>query len=95
MAGGPPRRQLRLPSRRTQHPAVASSIIILLPEFSALDNVMLPMRALGVMGDDVMRRRATTLLASLGLAEPPVRSELMFTLPVRHKVAVLRQHSDS
>ena len=56
---------------------------------------MLPMRALGVMGDDVMRRRATTLLASLGLAEPPVRSELMFTLPVRHKVAVLRQHSDS
>ena len=41
----------------------------LLPEFSALENVMLPMKALGLLSEDAKRQRARALLASLGLAE--------------------------
>ena len=40
----------------------------LLQEFSALDNVMLPMRRLGKLADGEMRARAEKLLVSLGLA---------------------------
>jgi lipoprotein-releasing system ATP-binding protein len=39
----------------------------LLPEFSALENVMLPMRKLGRLNEEAMRQRATSLLAQLGL----------------------------
>lgn len=41
----------------------------LLPEFSALENVMLPMRRLDVLSQDEMKKRAEGLLASLGLGE--------------------------
>ena len=41
----------------------------LLPEFTVLDNVMLPMRALGQLSNSAMRERAHALLASLGLAD--------------------------
>ncbi len=41
----------------------------LLPEFSALENVTLPMKALGELSAEAMRERASTLLASLGLAD--------------------------
>jgi lipoprotein-releasing system ATP-binding protein len=40
----------------------------LLPEFSACENVMLPMRKLGAYDDDTIRERACALLAGLGLA---------------------------
>lgn len=39
----------------------------LLPEFTALENVMLPMRRLNRLGDAEIANRATALLASLGL----------------------------
>ena len=39
----------------------------LLPEFSALENVMLPMRRLGKLSEEAMRSRAASLLAQLGL----------------------------
>jgi len=41
----------------------------LLPEFSALENVMLPMQRLGKLPRAKQRERAKELLASLGLAE--------------------------
>jgi lipoprotein-releasing system ATP-binding protein len=41
----------------------------LLPEFTALANVMLPMRALGKLGDREMQVRALELLESLGLED--------------------------
>jgi lipoprotein-releasing system ATP-binding protein len=41
----------------------------LLPEFTALDNVLLPMRAAGKMGDKEMRERGLELLTSLGLKD--------------------------
>jgi lipoprotein-releasing system ATP-binding protein len=39
----------------------------LLPEFSALENVMLPMQRLGRMSDEQVRVRAASLLTDLGL----------------------------
>lgn len=41
----------------------------LLPEFSALDNVLLPMKRLGALTPGVMEKRGQELLASFGLAE--------------------------
>ena len=41
----------------------------LLPEFTSLDNVLLPMRAAGKMSEAEMRERGLALLGSLGLAE--------------------------
>ncbi len=41
----------------------------LLPEFSALENVMLPMKRLGRMSDEQIRTRAASLLRELGLEE--------------------------
>lgn len=41
----------------------------LLPEFSALENVLLPMQRLGRLAPPAMRERAASLLASLGLEQ--------------------------
>jgi len=41
----------------------------LLPEFSALENVMLPMQRLGRMSDEQIRTRAVSLLTDLGLEQ--------------------------
>ncbi|ASQ44654.1 ABC transporter ATP-binding protein [Legionella clemsonensis] len=41
----------------------------LLPEFSALENVMLPMQRLGKLSKEAIKERAGNLLVSLGLAE--------------------------
>ncbi len=41
----------------------------LLAEFSVLENVLLPMRRLGALGEDAARERATQLLDQLGLSE--------------------------
>ena len=41
----------------------------LLPEFSVLENVMLPMRQLGLLSRGEMRARAMALLDSLGMAD--------------------------
>jgi lipoprotein-releasing system ATP-binding protein len=45
----------------------------LLPEFSALENVMIPMRTLGRLSLREMRERGTALLASLGLDADIIR----------------------
>jgi lipoprotein-releasing system ATP-binding protein len=41
----------------------------LLPEFSALDNVLIPMRRLGRLPERAMRERAEAILAELGLGQ--------------------------
>ncbi len=41
----------------------------LLAEFSVLENVLLPLRRLGVLGEDAARKRAEELLDQLGLRE--------------------------
>jgi lipoprotein-releasing system ATP-binding protein len=62
----------------------------LLPEFSALDNVMLPMRALGVLSPEAMRERAAELLAALGLGDHLRKRPDQLSGGQRQRVAVAR-----
>ena len=62
----------------------------LLPEFSALENVMLPMRALGALSDDAMRARGRSLLGSLGLADHALKRPDQLSGGQRQRVAVAR-----
>ena len=62
----------------------------LLPEFTILDNVILPMRALGRLSDAAMRARARDLLASLGLADHVHKRPDQLSGGQRQRVAVAR-----
>lgn len=62
----------------------------LLPEFSARDNVMLPMRALGRLREKDMRSRADELLAQLGLAEHGYKRPDQMSGGQRQRVAIAR-----
>ena len=62
----------------------------LLPEFSALENVMLPMRALAALSDESMRVRARALLGSLGLADHALKRPDQLSGGQRQRVAVAR-----
>ncbi len=62
----------------------------LLPEFSALENVMLPMRKLGTLPHDAMRERAAKLLSRVGLADKATRSTGHLSGGEQQRVAVAR-----
>ncbi len=62
----------------------------LLPEFTLLDNVMLPMRALRQLAPAAMRARAGDLLASLGLADHVHKRPDQLSGGQRQRVAVAR-----
>jgi len=62
----------------------------LLPEFSALSNVMLPMRALARLDDAQMRERAAGLLASLGLETHALKLPGQLSGGQRQRVAIAR-----
>ena len=62
----------------------------LLPEFTARDNVMLPMRALGRRPATEMIERADALLASLGLIEHADKRPDQLSGGQRQRVAVAR-----
>jgi lipoprotein-releasing system ATP-binding protein len=62
----------------------------LLPEFSVLDNVMLPMRALGALSPSGMRERASSLLTALGLDEHMSKRPDQLSGGQRQRVAVAR-----
>jgi lipoprotein-releasing system ATP-binding protein len=62
----------------------------LLPEFSALDNVLLPMRALDVLDGSAMRERASSLLGSLGLSEHMHKRPEQMSGGQRQRVAIAR-----
>jgi lipoprotein-releasing system ATP-binding protein len=62
----------------------------LLPEFSAIENVMLPMRALGALDDREMPVRAAALLEALGLAEHRHKRPDQLSGGQRQRVAVAR-----
>src|SRR5262249_45818874 len=62
----------------------------LLPEFTILDNVMLPMRALRALPEEAMRERARELLGSLGLTEHLEKRPDQLSGGQRQRVAVAR-----
>ena len=62
----------------------------LLPEFSALENVLLPMRALGRLSDAERRQRGRFLLDSLGLGEHADKRPDQLSGGQRQRVAVAR-----
>jgi lipoprotein-releasing system ATP-binding protein len=62
----------------------------LLPEFTILDNVMLPMRALARLSPAAMRARGSDLLASLGLADHMHKRPDQLSGGERQRVAVAR-----
>ncbi len=62
----------------------------LLPEFTVLDNVMLPMRALGANSTEAMRARGRLLLESLGLGEHMNKRPDQLSGGQRQRVAVAR-----
>jgi lipoprotein-releasing system ATP-binding protein len=62
----------------------------LLPEFSILDNVALPMRALGVLSSAAIRERARDLLVSLDLEDQIGKRPDQLSGGQRQRVAVAR-----
>lgn len=62
----------------------------LLPEFTALANIMLPMRALDRLSEKAMRERALGLLASLGLENHAHKLPGQLSGGERQRVAIAR-----
>jgi lipoprotein-releasing system ATP-binding protein len=62
----------------------------LLPEFSAMENVMLPMRALGKRSEGQMQKRAFEILDSLGLADHAFKRPDQMSGGQRQRVAIAR-----
>jgi lipoprotein-releasing system ATP-binding protein len=62
----------------------------LLPEFTALENVMLPMLRLGQLPRDEAKRRARELLASLGLTEQQDKLPRQLSGGQSQRVAIAR-----
>jgi lipoprotein-releasing system ATP-binding protein len=62
----------------------------LLPEFTVLDNVMLPMRALGSLSQAAMRERGRGLLEALGLGDQIKKRPDQLSGGQRQRVAVAR-----
>jgi len=62
----------------------------LLPEFSVLENITMPMRALGALSGAAMRRRGCELLGSLGLEDHMSKLPEQLSGGQRQRVAVAR-----
>ena len=62
----------------------------LLPEFSALDNVLIPIRRLGQLADAAARERAMALLGALGLADAAAKLPEQLSGGMRQRVAIAR-----
>ena len=62
----------------------------LLPEFTVLGNVMVPMRRLGVLSEKAMRERAESLLADFGLADQMKKRPDQISGGQRQRVAIAR-----
>jgi len=62
----------------------------LLPEFTALDNVLIPIRRRGALEGRAARQRAMALLDSLGLADAAAKLPEQLSGGMRQRVAVAR-----
>ncbi|MBP0462398.1 ABC transporter ATP-binding protein [Roseomonas sp. PWR1] len=62
----------------------------LLPEFTALDNVLIPIRRRGALKPDAAEARARGLLAALGLADAAAKLPEQLSGGMRQRVAIAR-----
>jgi lipoprotein-releasing system ATP-binding protein len=62
----------------------------LLPEFSTLDNLLIPMRRLGRWGEAEREQRARALLASLGMEEAAAKLPEQLSGGMRQRAAIAR-----
>jgi len=62
----------------------------LLPEFSALDNVLIPIRRRGVLSPAAAQARAMSLLDALGLADAATKLPEQLSGGMRQRVAIAR-----
>jgi len=75
---------------RNEHIGFVFQFHFLLPEFSALENVMLPMQKLGRLSRPATQERAMKLLDSVGLAEKSHRLATQLSGGEQQRVAIAR-----
>ncbi len=75
---------------RNRHLGFVFQFHFLLPEFTARENVMLPMRKRGGRTDAAMRARAGELLAAVGLADKADRPATKLSGGEQQRVAIAR-----
>jgi len=75
---------------RLEHFGFVFQFHFLLPEFTALENVMLPLRRLGRLSAREVEARATSLLADVGLAEKGWKLPEKLSGGERQRVAIAR-----
>ncbi|WP_417685544.1 ABC transporter ATP-binding protein [Roseibium sp.] len=75
---------------RLEHLGFVFQFHFLLPEFSALENVMIPMQKLGKLSAAEQKERASGLLAGLGLGDFLERQPMQLSGGQRQRVAVAR-----
>jgi len=75
---------------RLRHIGFVFQFHFLLPEFSCLANVMIPMRRLGRHGEQEMERRAMALLDSFEIADQAAKTPDQLSGGQRQRVAVAR-----
>ena len=75
---------------RCQHIGFVFQFHFLMQEFSALDNVMMPMRKLGRLGDEEMVARARSLLTDVGLGDKTHRLATQLSGGEQQRVAIAR-----
>jgi lipoprotein-releasing system ATP-binding protein len=75
---------------RGEHIGFVFQFHFLMQEFSALDNVMMPMRKLGRLSEPEMADRARSLLADVGLGEKTHRLATQLSGGEQQRVAIAR-----
>ncbi len=75
---------------RGEHIGFVFQFHFLMQEFSALENVMMPMRKLGRLSPEAMEARARQLLASVGLGEKTHRLGTQLSGGEQQRVAIAR-----
>jgi lipoprotein-releasing system ATP-binding protein len=95
--GGEPMTQMGDQERtaaRNQHLGFVFQFHFLLKEFSALDNVMIPMRKQGVLSSEEMEERATSYLNDVGLGDKLHRLATQLSGGEQQRVAIARSLSN-
>ena len=79
-----------LSARRNEALGFIFQFHFLLQDFTALENVMIPMRRLGIWTDEMMRTRAHALLDAVGLGDKVDRSSRALSGGEQQRVAIAR-----